>query len=628
MNYTELSEFSPSIVFYNLKDKLINHVAKRSFDAFDRADNIRNNIKSKEEFLAYKENAKKILSDIVGEIPYNKDLPLEAKITGVIEEDDLVIEKIIFTSRKNVYVTANLYIPKNENKKHPVILMQMGHSLIGKAGITYQKGARIHAKAGFAVFAFDPVGQGERASYIENNKPKVSPAVIEHQYIGQQCFLTENRLIKYFLCDAMRAIDYLETRGDLDISMLGAIGNSGGGTMTATLMAYDDRIKIAAPSCFLTTRRAYYYAGGAQDSEQIWIDGTKNNFDHYELVSLFCPKPLLLVTVDSDFFPIEGTEQLYNKEKDFYKFFGNENDLRMITDESTHSYTIKNAKKSAEFFAEYIFKKKIDLITEDVISLPENDLWCTDTGYVVTSIPDAKIIFEENLNDYINAPVKTIKEKREFFKSKVFNDRKDIKFYLKKIKSEEVENFDISSYVWYSQPDMPNYAVTFQKKGTKDDKLPVKIFLFENGTDDLIKFRQEIEKAVNKGYLVFTVDLSGTGKCEPNQLHTILNPKDYYGVVDRLNKDLFFLGDSLCAIKSYDLIRCIKLIKEKFNTDDVTVTGFERASIFGRIAEILCNDIKTEYVKEISIDDIIKDRYYDSYNISGYIMPELALYLK
>ena len=42
----------------------------------------------------------------------------------------------------------------------------------------------------------------------------------------------------------------------------------------------------------------------------------------------------------------------------------------------------------------YIFKKKIDLITEDVISLPENDLWCTDTGYVVTSIPDAKIIFE------------------------------------------------------------------------------------------------------------------------------------------------------------------------------------------------------------------------------------------
>ena len=150
MDYKELSEFSPSIVFYNLKDKLTNHVAKRSFDAFDRADCIRNNIKSKEEFLNYKEKAKKTLSEIVGEIPYDKKLPLDAKITGVIEENDIIIEKIIFTSRKNIYVTANLYLPKNENKKHPVILMQMGHSAVGKAGITYQKGARIHAKAGFA----------------------------------------------------------------------------------------------------------------------------------------------------------------------------------------------------------------------------------------------------------------------------------------------------------------------------------------------------------------------------------------------------------------------------------------------------------------------------------------------
>lgn len=628
MDFKNLSEFSPSMGFYNLKDKLINHVAERSFKAFDRADEIRNSIKTEADFAKYKENAKKTLCDFIGDIPYDKNLPLDAKITGVIEEDDLIIEKIIFTSRKNIYVTANLYIPKDGKDKHPAILMQMGHSLTGKTANTYQMGARIHAKAGFSVFCFDPIGQGERASYIENGKPKITPAVMEHQHTGHQCYLAGNNFVKYFLCDAMRAIDYLETRDDLDLSMLGAIGNSGGGTMTSVLMAYDDRIKIAAPSCFLTTRRAYYYAGGAQDSEQIWVGGTKNNFDHYELVSLFCPKPLLICTVDSDFFPLEGTDALFEKEKEFYRLMGKENNLRMTTDECTHSYTVKNAKTSAEFFKEQVFGEITDIDIRDIKIIPEEELWCTKTGYIITDAPDALGVFDENLKDYLSDSVKTKEEKKAFLLPKVFNNRESIKFYLKKIRAEELEDMAVSFYVWYSQPHLPNWGMTFSRKDKRDERLPVKILLFENGTDDLLKYKEEVLKSVNDGYLTFVVDLSSMGKCEPNTLYTAHDPKDFYGVLERLNKDLFFLDDSLCGIKAYDLLRCIELVKEEFGVQDITVEGFEKATVLVRIAEILSEDIKTVCKNEISLDDILTDRYYNPYNISGSVMPGLALYLK
>ena len=168
--------------------------------------------------------------------------------------------------------------------------MQMGHSERGKLHTSYQKIARLHAKNGLAVLSIDPVGQGERLSYVDEktDEVKIPGAVPEHQHFGHQCFLTGNYPIRYFICDAMRAIDYIETREELDSEKIGATGTSGGGTMTSLIMAYDKRIKAATPSCFLTTRREYYPSGGVQDAEQIWVGGTKENFDHYDF--FWCPK--------------------------------------------------------------------------------------------------------------------------------------------------------------------------------------------------------------------------------------------------------------------------------------------------------------------------------------------------
>ncbi len=434
--------------------------------------------------------------------------------------------------------------------------------------------------------------------------------------------------IRYFLCDALRAIDYIETREELDFEKIGATGTSGGGTMTAMIMAYDKRIKAASPSCFLTTRREYYPSGGVQDAEQIWVEGTKNNFDHYELISCFCPRPLLILAPKSDFFPLEGTEKLYKKEKEFYKLMGQEENIRMFTDDCEHKYTLNAAAKSVEFYSEIFLNKKIDVKPEDLGSLDNGELYSTKSGQVIKDFSDAKIIYEENLYDYNNAKVKTIDEKREFLTSKVFDGREVTKFYLKKFETPDSDNLLVERYMWYSQADMPCYAVKFTKKDIPDAKLPYKIYLFENGTDDIVRYEDEIKNTCDKGFAALIVDLSAMGKCEPNRLHLGRGVKDDLGTNEKLSRDLFFLGDSLCALRAYDLMRTIKLIREEFNTSDITIKSFGKASVYARIAEILDKTVKTEFIDEISVQDLITNKYYDIYNIAGMVMPKLGIYLK
>src|SRR5207249_4752118 len=77
---------------------------------------------------------------------------------------DYRIEKLTFESRPQLYVTANLYVPVAAGR-HPAILGPLGHSVNGKAWLSYQKLFSNLARKGYVVLAYDPFGQGERIEY-------------------------------------------------------------------------------------------------------------------------------------------------------------------------------------------------------------------------------------------------------------------------------------------------------------------------------------------------------------------------------------------------------------------------------------------------------------------------------
>jgi len=119
--------------------------------------------------------------------PWPAKTPLKARITGTHERDAYRIENIIFESRPRFMVTANLYIPKGRAFPLPGVVGTCGHSASGKAIEVYQSFAQGLARQGYVVLIYDPIGQGERLQYPDENlKSKIGVGVREHLYAGNQ----------------------------------------------------------------------------------------------------------------------------------------------------------------------------------------------------------------------------------------------------------------------------------------------------------------------------------------------------------------------------------------------------------------------------------------------------------
>src|SRR5580698_10735372 len=158
------------------------------------------------------------LSEILGGLPdYNG--PLNARITGRIQNESYTIEKVIFESLPGFFVTANLYRP-NQAGRYPGVLLQAGHTQEGKP-----EGQRLAANLalkGFVVLAFDPIGQGEREQTYDRrvDRPLAGWSVPEHIQAGAQSILIGESVARYFIWDAKRALDYLISRPDVDAEHL------------------------------------------------------------------------------------------------------------------------------------------------------------------------------------------------------------------------------------------------------------------------------------------------------------------------------------------------------------------------------------------------------------------------
>ena len=632
MRFGEIEKYSPAEFIYNLKDKAYNHVMLRVMKALEEAERIRKGVRTSEDFKTWQEEIKKNFKASVGKLPYDRNFPLNAQTTGSIEEAELTIENIIFEAREKVYVTANLYIPREKEAKCPAVLLQCGHSLNGKAAEAYQRAARIIAKAGIMVLVMDPPGQGERCIYIENGEYFIRGASSEHQQFGHQCFLTGDGPVKYFVADAMRAVDYLCSRPEVDADRIGATGISGGGTMASVLAALDDRIKAAAPGCWPTAGWEYFLQGCSPDAEQIWLNVTKEHIDHYEIMACMCPKPLLLLAMEEDFVPIEGTEKLYAECQRLWALNDSSGKVHMRMEAGDHGFSEGNARAAAHFFKKYLFggDTRTESKNEAVSGLLEEKLYCTKSGQVRLDYPESVTIFEENIEEYKrycqNMP--GLEERRQALWERVYYDRKPVpRFHVRHLEKWCKNGIHAESLLWFTQELMPCYGVMFRGMELLKENTPVTICLWQRGTDQLATHQEEIRQILRSGRSAFVVDLTAMGKCMPNlplSWHDPYGSTD--GVKDKLSKALFMLGDSLCAMEVFDLMQTIKMLYEQFEAEDIELYAEGKYAILARIAEVLDGDICVRTYNEVTVSQLITEKYYDTYDIGQVLMPGMGRY--
>lgn len=264
---------------------------------------------------------RKILS-LLGQLPART--PLNAKTLGVTHAEGFRIEKILFDSQPGLHVTALLYIPDTgtESHKFPAILMAPGHSPAGKAGDYFT--AATFARNGFVVLSYDPIGQGERLQYPDPNHPGTSLATRptgEHGEAGLQPTLIGDAVARYFVWDAMRAIDYLAQRPEVDPTRIGAFGCSGGGAMTALTAGLDPRVAAAGVACYNTSFDALLASIGPQDGEQSIPGFIADGLDFPDWIELVAPRPYAAIATYSDMFPFSGALTTVSEARHFYSFF-------------------------------------------------------------------------------------------------------------------------------------------------------------------------------------------------------------------------------------------------------------------------------------------------------------------
>jgi cephalosporin-C deacetylase-like acetyl esterase len=513
--------------------------------------------------------------------------PLRAKTVGALERASYRIEKVIFESQPEFYVTAHLYLPKSGNGPFPGVLAPLGHTPDGKNYRSYQTVFQNLARKGFAVFTWDPPGQGERLQYIDpgTNHSRYGPTG-EHDRFGWPALLIGSSTTQFEVWDGIRALDYLLSRSEIDHERIGCCGHSGGGTQTMFLCALESRIKVAVVVEGHTENLAgadYEPPGAYADAEQNLIGGLKIALDRGDLLGAFAPKPLRICYTPIDngttYSPhyVRGTEEIFDELKSIYGLYDATDRVALFSSTLPHDYDYFQRKATYEWFNKWLLNGRGDEEEAAFESTLESALWCTSTGQVLTSL-GGRSAFQVN-RDRLRTIEARVKKERL--------DPNQFQTGLRKILSLPAEStalnaislsdktFDsiaIEEFEYQSEPGIrvPGW---FLKPSAAKSGLPVVLRTQDHGKDELFDQWPLIEGLAHAGIAICSIDLRTLGVTRPRLPSA--GPLFYgYGVELAYALVNLSLGSPIVGQQTWDVLRCLDYLEGRADVDHTRIGVF------------------------------------------------------
>ncbi len=362
-------------------------------EAFQRREAALEKLKTPEDVAAYQQRMREFFVAQLGGLPPRG--PLNARVVGRIDRDGYRVEKIIFESQPQHYVTALLYLPEVK-PPYPGVLVPCGHSANGKAMEAYQRASILLARSGMAALCYDPIDQGERYQLLDDKgKPRFSPTM-GHCLVGVGSILLGRNTATYRVWDGMRAIDYLTSRPEIDPQRIGCTGNSGGGTLTAYLMALDERIACAAASCYLTSLQRLLETIGPQDAEQNIHAQIAFGMDHADYVIMRAPKPTLMLTATYDYFDIGGAWASFRQAKRTFARLGYPERVDLVETDAKHGFSPQLRIGAARWMRRWLLRIDDAIEEPEANVLTDPQAQCTPDGQVML-LPGARSVFDLNI---------------------------------------------------------------------------------------------------------------------------------------------------------------------------------------------------------------------------------------
>ncbi len=513
--------------------QLYAQLQQEAYSALERRAENYEQLKTADQIQAYQEKLRAFFVKQLGGFPARS--PLNPRTVGTIQADGYRIERVIFDSQPHHHITANFYLPDGPGPV-PGVAVSSGHSRTGKTADYNQRFGIMLAKQGMAALCFDPIGQGERSQILnEKGQPQFLGTTTEHFLIGVGSILVGRNTARYRVWDAMRAIDYLASRQEVDPQRIGFTGCSGGGTVTSFVMALDDRVTCAAPACYLTTFRSLLETIGPQDAEQNIFGQIAFGLDHPDYVLLRAPRPTLISSTTDDFFSIEGAWENYRQAKRIYARLGYPERVDLVEVEGKHGVHPQNLATIAHWMQRWLLGRDEPVATVELTARPPSELLCTDSGQVLT-LPDERSVFDLNADraaelaesrrsQQTSTPHDAlVTQIRQRLGVRPNAERKPPAFEdLGRVKREK---FHIDKLILRTDSGIPLPALTFHPPAPVDDAY---LYLHSDGKLGDTEPDGPVEQLVDDGYAVVTVDLRGQGETAIGSRDRLLTDwKTYY----------------------------------------------------------------------------------------------------
>ena len=530
------------------------------------------------------------MTESVGGFP--ERTPLNPRLSGVLERSGYKIEKILFESRPNFHVTANLYLPKTGQPPYPGVLFPLGHEQGGKSHDYWQRMLISLAKRGYVALTWDTLGQGERKQNYDEDfeERKLVRSTTEHTVLGIQCLLTGSNIAQYTIWDGIRALDYLLSRPEVDASRIACTGNSGGGTHTAYISALEDRIQVAMPSCFLTSWGYLLETIGPQDAEQVLLPWLGAGLDHPDFIYAFAPRPYLMLSAVRDFFPIGGARATFAEGVRLYERLGVSAKIAKSEVDRGHGYHKPN-REAAYNWLSMQFKGVEDRVPEPDMEIETfEDLRCTDTGQVATSL-GGETVFTLNgkrgaaidpklpaIASAADLPAYRAEITRRVRRISAFEyDRAapDVRSYG----TIDRDGYRIEKLSYVSEPGIYVPSLLFVPEGGSGRR-PALVYVHERGKSREAEPGGEIEWFAKKGNIVLAIDARGLG--ETSRLDD-RNGDDFPRYFDDYESAMtaFLIGRSLVGMRAGDILRAVDLLAGRSEVDasKISAVGKGRAAV-------------------------------------------------
>lgn len=522
--------------------------------------------------------------EMLGLNPMPERTPLEATITGTLDRGDYVVEKIHFQSVSGAHVAGNIYRPANITEPLPGVLYLCGHTK-GKVAKTYQAQPRWFGQHGYVALVLDPIQLGEcqgmhHGTYLKGRWDWCSRG---YTPAGTEVW------------NAMRALDYLQMRKDVDADRLGVTGLSGGGAMSWFLGAADERVKCVVPVCqtgsieHLITDRA---TDGHCDCA-MWINYYR--WCTADIGALIAPRALMVAagTEDVIWRPYAFRDALHRIHHQFAAL-GIEDKVALVEDLSPHGYTPKLRKAIFTWFNTHL-KGDATPVTDDVTEheepeenllvfggcLPQDDaMKCIDT-LLVKAAPVPEVLDEGQWGD---------------------------------VQAERLTKLCRTTF-----RHMPDVAaprlIEYRQDGWAGKSHGTYVFETEDGVTLRIRMALPMDYAQPTGLVVFALPedcqsgFMGASRCRPqvaegvatagvevrNTGATSVGP----GYLWSLRRGYPLLGETLAERQVFDLVQAMALLREQYPGVPITLQGTGKTAVLAVYAALV-----DELVQDVILADL------------------------